>query len=359
MKASTTSWAALAVATFSLCFWSQAALAGPNCDRKPDHPSCSDGGGGDGGGDGGTGANPALVFWDGKDSIDVTDADGGNRTVLLGDRYGGCTFAKWSPDGERVVYPPSFRIFVVNKDGSGDTDVTPAGVVWSGACAIDWSQGRVLGGSDLIAFVGTPEEYLHLDFPESAQYDDVYLLNPNTGDAHKLTNCGFSENAVSWSHDGTSLAVTRVDFNDPSHQRLVILRLDVDGSGVPFVAQEQDITPPGVFEPWNQLNWASGSDRILYTTEGDIRMVTFDSSGLLSVESITGGPGQFNLGRENWPSWAPGDEELVFVVTGPKQKDIGVYRMNLSDGTAEKIMSGTSFVVPHWPDWSPVWSEAP
>jgi Tol biopolymer transport system component len=315
------------------------------------------GGGGGGGGDdgGGAAANPALVFWDGSDSIDVADADGGNQMTLLGGIYGACTYPKWSPDGEHITYSSNRRLFVMNKDGSDNRDITPEGLEWSGSCAIDWSQGPAPGGSDLIAFVGVPAE-LQVDFPEVTDYHDVYLLNPHTGEVHNLTNnsYGVSESGVSWSHDGQSLAITRIDYSDTSYQQLIILRLDLV-DGVPQVVEELDITPPGIFAPWNNISWASQSDAILYANGGDIFMATFGSSGILSVESVTGGPGQFNLGHEHFPTWAPQDDAIAFVVVGDRQRDSGVYRMDLATGTTERILKSG----PRWPDWNPAWSEAP
>jgi Tol biopolymer transport system component len=329
-------------------------LAGGIANAAPGKGKPGGGGGGGGGSGGGAAANPALVFWDGRDSIDVADANGGNQAALLGDIYSACTYPKWSPDGERITYAHSGRLFVMNKDGSDNRDITPEGLEWSGACATDWSQGPVLGGDDLIAFVGVPAG-LQVDFPENTDYDDVYLLNPHTGEVHNLTNSyGVSEHGVSWSHDGQSLAVTRVDFSNSSYQQLIILRLGLV-DGVPQVVAELDITPPGSFAPWNNISWASQSNKILYANAGDIHMATFDSSGLLSAESVTGGPGQFNLGHEHFPTWAPQDDAIAFVVVGSKQRDSGVYRMDLATGTSERILKSG----PRWPDWNPAWSEGP
>lgn len=134
----------------------------------------------------------------------------------------------------------------------------------------------------------------------------------------------------------------------------IILRLGLV-DGVPQVVEELDITPPGAFAPWNNISWASQSDALLYANAGDIFMATFDPSGLLSVASVTGGPGQFNLGHEHFPTWAPQDDAIAFVVVGDKQKDSGVYRMELATGTTERILKSG----PRWPDWKPSWSEAP
>jgi hypothetical protein len=80
------SWILLSVA---LAFAAaKPALAGPDCDRKPDHPSCSGGGGGEDPPDACAASTtfPTFVYWDNSDNLDrmtLSDADGACQVELL------------------------------------------------------------------------------------------------------------------------------------------------------------------------------------------------------------------------------------------------------------------------------------
>jgi Tol biopolymer transport system component len=115
-----------------------------------------------------------LVFVIGRDLYTI-DPDGSHPTRLTYTNADEAYFTPdWSPDGARLVFArtgdPSLGIYLMNRDGSGQTSISSVGSVgvsWSPdqtKIAFDHSPGGAAGGSE------------------------VYVMNPNGSGVTQLTN---------------------------------------------------------------------------------------------------------------------------------------------------------------------------
>ena len=130
----------------------------------------------------------------------------------------------WSPDGTRIAYVEgtnfSYRIMVMNADGSGQTPIVPTpayqfGPTWSA----DGTQ---------IAFTRlTDGEIITFQF-------DIFVVNVDGTGETNLTNSDFDELDAAWSPDGTKIAFAGVRFENWSEgqgAQWEIVTFNPDGSG--------------------------------------------------------------------------------------------------------------------------------
>lgn len=121
----------------------------------------------------------------------VVDIDGGNLTQLT-TAPGPDRFAAWSPDGTKIVFQSSrtgiFQVWVMNADGSGQTQLTFDLVAKDQLP--DWSP-----DGSRIAFV----EQTH------RTGGDIWVMNADGNNAHALTS-GADKLGTAWSPDGSEIA---------------------------------------------------------------------------------------------------------------------------------------------------------
>ena len=144
-------------------------------------------------------------------------ASGGTATLLVG---GAASSPAWSPDGSQVAYRfGTGALWVVNADGTNAHEIagslaqffTP-GIAWS-------------PDSSTIAFcLG--------DFEA-----DVWTVSPAGGTPHQLTSTAGGEYNLSFSPDGTKLAMYH--FADTSHYGVYELTLG-SGALVPLLPDSED-----------------------------------------------------------------------------------------------------------------------
>jgi hypothetical protein len=248
-----------------------------NCDRKPDHPQCDDGG---------TGEPPvesdptiAFIDLDGQaTSLYLMNEDGGAPFVLLkGEknrgRNPGVSFERptWDPTGHHLAYlgKPGTGLFRVPIDGSSPPVRINDGY---GINRIAW---RPQG--DWIAF--TRSEDFFVDGSNKGDFD-VLLVQPSDGCCvHNLTinfpvlipssQGGGSAVEVepSWSPDGERLLFSRwFDFDDGPWNALVICD-PFDASGAPQPC-DQDAALWHEAEKIESPQWHPNHELIAYI-EGD------------------------------------------------------------------------------------------
>jgi dipeptidyl aminopeptidase/acylaminoacyl peptidase len=130
----------------------------------------------------------------GTNTIEIVDADGGNRRTLVpnqgGEQYGPMS---WSPDGTKIAFESNRgkvtsdftgqEIFVMNADGSGITPLTDNALVDGKP---DWSpDGALIAFTSRVGDVG-----------------QVWVVRPDGGGAHKLAD----GEGPAWNSDGTAIA---------------------------------------------------------------------------------------------------------------------------------------------------------
>ncbi|HEX6221628.1 MAG TPA: hypothetical protein VF115_11085 [Acidimicrobiia bacterium] len=236
------------------------------------------------------------------------------------DSPGADGFARWSPDGERLVYVASrdgnCEIYVANADGSGEINLTtsdedeihpswsPDGseIVFSSEGELhvmtvatgerrqltdsglihvfpDWSP-----GGDSIVFSGGE----HVAGPGAAH--QIYVIPPTDGDEVALTNGDALLVAPRWSPDGELIAY--FDHGDP----FSIWAMRADGSD-PFVVGEG-----------GHLSWSPDGSSLVHDREVGPGDVDIFMDGELLVDGA---------GVDTLPDWSPDGTTIVFSSDRP------------------------------------------
>jgi len=239
----------LVVAT-AILFPPFTAAAKPSC---PGHPSCKDEPSDDGAG------SPAILFHDaGKGHLAVADVDGNVVDTVATGVFGLCANPRWSPDGGAIVFRNGGSFLVKDISSGMITDIMPPDTIAGGSCAADWSQGPVLGGSDLIALTAYPDNLLEGE--KSTDFEELYLVDPAAkSEPIKLTNTPLTEGYMAWSPDGTRLAVLRTDWNDLRHTLWIIDLVRNEGK-IEIEFDREILSSIGSFL---SLSWANTSDTLL------------------------------------------------------------------------------------------------
>src|SRR5215203_6769564 len=222
----------------------------------------------------------------GNFDIYVMNADGSNKTNLTNTPGVGDGVQEldpdWSPDGSKIAFDRSSdsgntsAIYVMNADGSGVTQLTPAG---GSERRPSWSP----DGSK-IAYDG----YYPLD---SGNFD-VYVMNADGSSQTNLTNTpgmgnGVQELDPDWSPDGSKIAFDR---SSDSGNTSAIYVMNADGSGV------TQLTTAGGYE--RHPAWSPDGSKIAYESyqpldSGNFDVYVMNADGS-SQTNLTNTPGMGN-----------------------------------------------------------------
>jgi TolB protein len=229
-----------------------------------------------------------------------------------------------------MLYKKSINIWVVNKDGSGLTQLTDFDGYLNTATRADWSP-----DGSRIAF--------------TKRVGDRHMIHVIDADGTNLTYIeppvGFSEGSPTWSPDGTRIAFSRWDETIP-HAPDAIFLMDVDGSNV------QEVTPPSPMlangypeytdsnPAWSPDGSLIAFDRLIELEDTyRIHLVRPDGTDLVDLTP--------NLDhRATDPSWSPDGTQIVF-----DGGNWGIYTMN-ADGSNVTIIDPTDTSAAD-PDWRP------
>jgi WD40 repeat protein len=279
------------------------ALAGPNCNRKPDHPSCGGGGGGAPVG------NPSFVYSTRENNsvMRVMDADGSNDRALF--RTQGSP--TWGPAGNEIAWVDwKFKkwrgIVVARLDGSPHPVDDPCAgetlcVLFEDTNSLevgelDWADSAcpVLNGltGRYMAFIGHGEFH-----PGDFEDSDLFLINRD--DAATLTtpvNMTDTPNedlrGVSWSPDGQRIATYA---HDEASQNGAIIIIDICNG---YSRTEISLPANHPIQRPQTLDWVqNGSEKLLAMNSDGIWIIDFTTSitsPMISLIASKTGPAVIN-----------------------------------------------------------------
>ena len=177
-----------------------------------------------------------------KWTIAVIDASGGDPRLLI-DSSANDILDSWSPDGTRLIFHSDRtgrpQVFVMNADGSGQTQLTNVGDNWGGA----WSS-----RNDTIAFASSRGGRLQ-----------IYTMNSNGKDQQRLMSSTGDDWLPAWSPDGGRLA-----FNSNRDGQAQIYVANADGSRPTNVLR----TTSSRLDSWTP-RWSPDGGFILYAAGGN------------------------------------------------------------------------------------------
>lgn len=200
----------------------------------------------------------------GPDEIYLVTADGSDlRKLATGD------MPTWSPDGTRIAF---FRgegegsLHTINRDGTGEQRVTPAGVAVSDTSHLSWSPD------------GTRVAFTRFELPSevcssgSARecFEESYLIDVARSDGSEVSTLAPGSDPV-WSPDGERIAFSRSDG---------LYVMSADGSGITKLA---DAGRELIRVSWSPDGQRIAFSELLLTRDafyGPLFVVNADGSGL-------------------------------------------------------------------------------
>jgi WD40-like Beta Propeller Repeat len=217
----------------------------------------------------------------------------------------------WSPDGSRIVYARFAadgglpRIWVMNADGSGQTQVTFSANTMGGDYEPRWSP----DGSTIV-FASTRSDAWNL-----------WLVNPDGSGLRRLSSVWASE--PSWSPDGSRLAYA-------------------NGNGISVIGRDGSnphaITGIYTYTP----SWSPDGSRVLFSrSDGHLYTVNVDGSGEQQLTS-----GAF---RDGGATWSPDGSQIAFdrASAGSSRADLWTIAAD-SSNARQLTTNGDGAGAPSW-----------
>jgi Tol biopolymer transport system component len=180
----------------------------------------------------------------------------------------------------RRIQDGSSEIFVVNTDGSAQTNLTLNAAF---DCCGSWSP-----DGQKIAFASTRDD----------ENGDIYVMNADGSGVTNLTNTpNIGEGFPRWSPDGQKIA-----FVSSRDEKAGIYVMNADGTGVTRLTSNP--TPD-----YNQ-EWSPDGTRIAFLRDGRIFVMNADGSGQIPLTSSSGGESD----RDH--HWSPDGSKIAFIREG-------------------------------------------
>src|SRR2546428_9269522 len=212
----------------------------------------------------------------------------------------------------------SNAIFVMNADGTGQTDISKAGADHNPSWSPDGTK---------IAFDRN-----------SGGNDEIFTMNANGTGQTRLTNelPGFFDESPRWSPDGTKIV-----FESTRDGNFEIYTMNADGTGV------TRLTNNAAFDGFP--SWSPDGTKIAFestrdTSRAEIYTMNADGTGVTRLTN--------NAAFDGFPSWSPDGTKIAFESDKDSSKfQDQIYTMN-ADGTGvTRLTNNAAF--DGFPSWSP------
>ena len=193
----------------------------------------------------------------------------------------------WSPDGETIAFTSNrtgtYQIYVMNADGTGQTQLTSG----SFANAPAWSP----DGSKIAFSISSG--------PAGRATAQIYVMNPDgTGITQLTTSAAYADGPV-WSPDGTKIAFT-VSEGFASD----IFVMNADGSDVTRLTTEDDIIDVAG-------SWSPDGTKIYFASDrngGEVMLPYAMNPDGTGVTPLT-----FGTSSDIYPVWSPDGSKIAFL----------------------------------------------
>jgi Tol biopolymer transport system component/uncharacterized RDD family membrane protein YckC len=222
--------------------------------------------------------------------IFVMNADGSGQTNLT-NTHAAEFDPSWSPDGRKIVFTggpinfPPYDIFVMNADGSGRKNLTNSPEV---ELYPAWSpDGRK------IAF--------EFDRTETGPFD-IFVMNADGSGQRNLTKNSAGQNFdPDWSPDGMRIAYTRGTGPESTHEIFV---MNADGSGPTNLTNNPENDESAAWSP-DGRKIAFATDR---TSDDAYEIFVMNADGS-DATNLTNTP----AAQDQAPSWSPDGTRIAFT----------------------------------------------
>jgi hypothetical protein len=272
------------------------------------------------------GANGKIAFQF-ANHIWVINPDGTGRTQITtaNDLNGLPTHdagPRWSPDGSKITFTRGCSdeeacggradVFVINADGTGETNLTNSFGSGNGASA--WSP----DGQKIV-------------FESGRSPAGIYVMNADGTGVARLSDPGDNP---AWSPDGSKISFDRYD----------IYVMNADGSGAVQITND----PNSIDE---DATWSPDGQKIVFTRFSDARTEIYtmnaDGSGQmnLSNDSITGNDDQF-------AAWSPDGLKIAWQKNDYSARHIFQLWIMNADGSGKAMVANTGSY--YRLDWEPL-----
>ena len=205
----------------------------------------------------------------------------------------------WSPDSSRLAYASHRYIWVVNVDGSDQTQL-------------------LAGESPKWSPDGSKIAYL--------LNNKLYTVDSASFTDRKKINSGYLDycNEMAWSPDGSKMVYT---FGKN------IYVVNADGTGLTELTENQ--------LPATGPSWSPDGDKIAYATDTDIWIINADGTSKTTIHQD-----QFSVGD---PYWSPDGKKLAFITL------LNNFQVCMMDADGSNFTNVTDNPSRHsFPAWSPV-----
>ena len=301
-------------------------------------------------------AEGQIVFHDDRaasshQQIYIERADGSDVRQLVVSEYDDVK-PRLSPDGRHVVFtrygPDSSHIFVVNVDGTGLNEID------EDSCA------RGCGGDEDVSWSPDGTQLAmtrNLMDPSTSQTPvniGIWLMQADGSGAHQVTlkklicpnvcKGGAQDNRAAWSPDGERLVFLRDTYTSP--EQYGIFTIAIDGSDLGRVTPETMNVDDPAWSPDGTLIVFQSPPEPTEGVEQHIYTIHPDGTGL---KNLTDGIGP---GWSNGPSWSPDGSQIVFSHF-PSTKGVSDLFVMNRDGSNLHLLARTA-LNENGPNWGPL-----